>query len=193
MRAERWALPLKKTLLYKERSHRKRSEYLGELRRLIQKFGWDNLIYIDETGFDAHSYRPNAWAPAGEKVIGERSGAFGKRTNLIAAKRGKEFLAPILYDVTTTALWFNEWLEKYLFKELRPNSVLILDNAAFHRPNDVKAIAEKAGHSVLFLPPYSPDYNPIEQDFAILKKLRSLAPANTTIDDIVKPYGFLSK
>ena len=82
-----------------------------------------------------------------------------------------------------------QWLEKHLVPELNPNSTLILDNAAFHRKDDVFGIAKQAGHKVLFLPPYSPDFNRIEQDqrsglvswilksssfpdFAILKKRR---------------------
>ncbi len=64
-----------------------------------------------------------------------------------------------------------------------------MDNAAFHRKEDIHAMAEKEGHKVLFLPPYSPDFNPIEQDFAILKKIRQNALLNTTIDHIVKSYG----
>ena len=67
-------------------------------------------------------------------------------------------------------MWFNQWLEEYLLPELEPNSTLILDNAPFHRKNDVFEIAEQAGHQVLFLPPYSPEFNHIKQDFAIIKK-----------------------
>lgn len=58
-----------------------------------------------------------------------------------------------------------------------------------YRKNDVFGIAEQAGHKVLFLPPYSPDFNRIEQDFAILKKRRIYSAPNTSLDDIVKSYG----
>jgi putative transposase len=71
----------------------------------------------------------------------------------------------------------------------RQHSTLILDNAPFHRKDDIFRIAEQAGHKVLFLPPYSPDFNRIEQDFAIIKKRRIYSPLNTTLDDIVKSYG----
>jgi len=76
-----------------------------------------------------------------------------------------------------------------LLPQLRPLSLLILDNAAFHKKNDMREIIKSAGHQVLFLPPYSPDYNKIEQDFAILKKQRMYAPPNTTLDELVKVYG----
>ena len=64
-----------------------------------------------------------------------------------------------------------------------------MDNAAFHKKEEIRCMAEAEGHTVLFLPPCSPDFNPIEQDFAILKKIRQSAPLNTTIDHIVKSYG----
>ncbi len=86
-------------------------------------------------------------------------------------------------------MWFNEWLEKHLLPELEPNSTLILDNAPFHRQNDVFEIAEQNGHQVLFLPPYSPDFNRIEQDFAIMKKRRLYSPPDVSLYDIVKSYG----
>jgi transposase len=105
---------------------------------------------------------------------------------LIAAKRGKEILAPVLYEGTTTASWFNQWIEEHLCGELSPNSTIILDNARFHIKKDVDHIAKVHGHKVIFLPPYSPDFNPIEQVFADIKKKRSLAPENTTIDNIIE-------
>lgn len=98
-------------------------------------------------------------------------------------------LAPILFKGSTNALWFNQWLEKHLIPELKPNSTLILDNAAFHRQDDVFRIAKQAGHQVLFLPPYSPDFNRIEQDFAVLKKRRIYSAPGVSLDDIVKSYG----
>jgi hypothetical protein len=83
------------------------------------------------------------WQPSAD-----RNGKKGTRTSLIAGKRGRELLAPILFKGSTNALWFNQWLNEHLIPELKPNSTLILDNAAFHRKNDVFAIAEKAGHKV---------------------------------------------
>ena len=167
--------------------------------------GSDNLIYVNESGFEEYVYRPYGWSKRGQKTNGDRHGKRDTRTSLIAGKsappasqrfpqrkdgasRGRELLAPVLFKGSTNALWFNQWLEKHLVPELNPNSTLILDNAAFHRKDDVFGIAKQAGHKVLFLPPYSPDFNRIEQDqrsgneldfksssfpdFAILKKRR---------------------
>ena len=108
---------------------------------------------------------------------------------MIAAKCGKKLLAPILFQGSTNSLLFNHWLEHHLLKELEAPSILILDNARFHKKDDVRRIAEQAGHIVLFLPPYSPDFNPIEQDFATIKKRRIYAPSGTTLDSIIQSYG----
>ena len=89
---------------------------------------------------------------------------------MIAAKRGKELLAPYLYEQTTTSEWFNQWLEHSLIKELKKGTTVIMDNAAFHKKDSIQKILKKHGHKALFLPPYSPDFNPIEQDFAVMKK-----------------------
>ena len=69
------------------------------------------------------------------------------------------------------------------------NCVLIFDRAAFHKKKDLAAIAQENGHHLLFLPPYSPDLNPIEHDFANLKKRRQFAPPNTPLADTIKSYG----
>jgi len=159
------------------------------LREIVKASGFESLVYVDESGFDPYSYRPYAWAPKGRKSHGNRRGRGGIRTNLIAGKRGKELLAPVLYEGSTSAVWFNQWFEEHLLKELNSGSTIIMDNAAFHKKEEIVLLAEAAGHKVLFLPPYSPDFNPIEQVFAILKKARQNAPENTTIDHIVKSYG----
>ena len=146
-------------------------------------------MYIDESGFIPATYRPYAWSLKGHKSYGDRRGRNGKRINLIAGKRGKELLAPILYEGSTSSHWFNQWLKEHLLKELKANSILIMDNAAFHKKGEISSIAEEAGHSVLFLPAYSPDFNPIEQDFAILKRIRQNCAPQTSIDNIIKQYG----
>ena len=80
-------------------------------------------------------------------------------------------------------------MKEYLIPELNPNSTLILDNAPFHRKDDVFRIAKEAGHKVLFLPPYSPDFNCIEKDFANIKKRRIYSAPGTSLDEIIKSYG----
>jgi len=107
---------------------------------------------MDETGFAPSTYRPHGWALRGEKVYGERSGERRPRTSLIAAKWGKKLLAPVLFQGTTTGIWFNQWLTGHLFKELPSNATLILDNAAFHKKPETRNLIEQSHFNVLFLP-----------------------------------------
>lgn len=159
------------------------------LRKVISEQGSKNVVYLDESGFEASTQRNYGWTLRGQKLYGERSGNSRPRTSLIAGKRGKQILAPVLFEGSTDAVWFNDWFENHLFKELRPKSTIIMDNAAFHKKKDIREISNRHGHNVLFLPPYSPDFNPIEQDFANIKKIREFAPKYSTLDDIVKSYG----
>jgi len=95
----------------------------------------------------------------------------------------------MLFSGTADANLVNGWLRQVLCPELRPHSTLIFDNAAFHKKTDLEAIAHQYRHHILFLPPYSPDFNRIEPDFANLKKIRQYAPPNTPLFDIIKSYG----
>ena len=163
--------------------------YLQQLRQILSVQGSANLVYLDESGFEPTTHRTFGWACRGHRVAGERNGKTRPRTSLIAGKCGQRLLAPVLFEGTTNAEWFNVWLEQHLFKELAPQSILIMDNAAFHKTAHTRELIQQAGHTLLFLPPYSPDYNPIEQDFATLKKRRQYAPPEITLDEIVKDYG----
>lgn len=150
----------------------KRAQYLADLRGYYQSHGKENIVYFDESGFEKYSYRPHGWAPRGQKVYGDVSGNNRKDVNLIMAQCRDRWLAPVIFKGSCCARLVNEWLENFLLKELKKPSVIVMDNAAFHKKSEIEAILEKAGHTLLPLPPYSPDFNPIEQSFAILKKRR---------------------
>ena len=81
------------------------------------------------------------------------------------------------FEGTCDTILFNTWLEKVLIPNLKPGQVLILDNASFHKSKKSKELVEKAGCKMLFLPPYSPDLNPIEKCWANMKnRMRELLP-----------------
>ncbi len=174
---------------YRERSHEKRIAYLRNLRKIVAERGIESIVYIDESGFESESFRASAWGKIGQKIYGERKGSRGKRTNLIAARKGKKFLAPTLFEGTANTALVNAWVEQQLCQNLPPGCTFILDNARFHKKEQLTEIAEKYGHYVLFLPPYSPDFNPIEKDFANIKKRRQFAPQNTPLEEIIKMYN----
>lgn len=147
--------------------------FLRSLREWIQQHGSRNVVYFDESGFAAHSYRSHGWAQRGVKVHGKVTGNHRKgRINLIMAQRGRDWLAPMLFEKSCTHHTVNAWIEQCLLPELMPNSLVIMDNAPFHSKPKIKALLEAAGHSLLPLPKYSPDFNPIEQTFAIIKRRR---------------------
>lgn len=161
---------------------------MRQLRQLAPSYGFENLVYLDETGFEATSHRPHGWGKIGRKVHGERSGNKRPRTSLIVAKRGRQLIAPILFEGATNADWFNQWLKDHLLPALPNPSVIILDNAAFHKTAPTLRLIDESPHILLFLPPYSPDFNPIEKDFAILKKRRQFLPPSSSLDLILNQY-----
>ena len=96
-------------------------------------------------------------------------------------------MATCLFEGTCNADVFNQWLEAELVKELTSNDVVDMDNAAFHKTPDTQFIIETAGATLLYLPSYSPGLNPIERDFAVLKKIRQYAHTKT-LDEVVRAY-----
>ena len=98
-----------------------------------------------------------------EEYVKEHPDAFLRE---IAAQCGKKVLAPFGYHGTCDAKLFNFWLEKFPVPLLKPGQIVIMDNASIHKTNTTQSIIDKAGCKLLFLPPYSPDLNPIEHFWA---------------------------
>ncbi len=102
-------------------------------------------------------------------MLGEVSGKRYARESFIAGLLGKKIVAPLCYQGTCDTNLFNFWLETFLLPALGPGHIIIMDNAAFHKSEKTKKIIADAQCTLLFLPPYSPDLNPIEQFWANLK------------------------
>jgi hypothetical protein len=165
--------------------------YLAELRRLWGSYGKENIVYIDESGFEEEVARRHAWAPRGRKVYGEIAGSKRKRTNLIMAQKRQEWLAPMVFECSCNAELVETWLEKMLLPELTQPSVIVMDNAAFHHKERISKLLKQHGHKLLPLPPYSPDFNHIEQSFAILKRRREFALPLPTLEELLmSDFGF---
>ncbi|HEV4565939.1 TPA: transposase, partial [Streptococcus pneumoniae] len=89
-----------------------------------------------------------------------------------------ELIAPITYEETMTSDFFEAWFQKFLLPTLNTPSVIIMDNARFHRMGKLELLCEEFGHKLLPLPPYSPEYNPIEKTWAHIKKhLKKVLPS----------------
>jgi len=132
---------------------------------------------VDECGIDQYLYREFAYSPRVQKVLSKISGKKFERTNIVAGICQGDRVAPMEYSGTTDGRLFEYWFANCLLKEAKPGSVIILDNATFHKRSVLQELTRQKNCQVLFLPPYSPDLNPIEKKWAWLKKkLRKILP-----------------
>ena len=118
---------------------------------------------------DTFLYREYAYAKRGKKVIGRISGKKHRRTGLVTAKLNKKIVSPLQYNGSMDSALFEQWFEHRLIPELPSSSTITMDNASFHRKSRLIPIAEKYGHRIVFLPPYSPELNPVENFWAWLR------------------------
>ena len=183
---KRFGLREKKTLGYKERCPKKRSAYRQELATLQQT--GKSIVYADASGFRDASHRRYGYARKGRAVYGLISSQRSRTKTLLAARFQGSFTAPRLLQDGCKSGDFNDWLAEELCPRLTSNHVLILDNAMLHKTSQTRELIEATGASLLFLPPYSPDYNPIEHDFANIKRKREYHP-DTTLEDIIQEYA----
>jgi transposase len=146
------------------------------------------ILYTDETGFAPTTYRTHGWAFIGQKIYGDRPGNKRPRTSLIGGYLDNRLVAPMLFSGTCDADVFNEWLASELLPELRPGTVIILDNAKFHKSQLTIDLVKMAGCKLLFLPPYCPHLNPIEKLWATIKRVWSYAE-NLPLMEIVRSCG----
>ena len=183
MASSAFSSPGKKTLGYRERDPQKRRAYLCQHERYRRR--GKEFVYVDESGFAPVVTRRYAYAPKGQRVYGLTSGQRRPRTSLITARMGQTLQAPLLFEGSCTTALFNAWLAQELCPRLHHNHVVVMDNAAFHKSALTSALISRTGATLLFLPPYSPDLNPIEHDFATLKRQREYQEQDS-LDTLVK-------
>jgi transposase len=170
---------------YTERDPRKSKAYL-RLRARSQRRGKE-LVYLDESGFAPSVTRCYGYAPRGQRVYGLIPGHRRPRTSLLAARVGNSFAAPVLFEGTGTTQLFNAGLEQELCPLLPGNHLVVMDHVPFHKSVKTKELIHAQGATLLFLPPYSPDLNPIEHDFATLKRIREYNE-HATLDNLIQTY-----
>lgn len=138
---------------------------------------------MDESGIDHYLYRPYGWAPRGELVYDAIWGKKYRRTSIVAAQIDQTIIAPMQYGGTMDSTLFEAWFEQMLLPSLPPETVIVMDNASFHRKGRLTALTESKGYRLVFLPPYSPELNPIENFWAWLKRrLQSILPSSNSFD-----------
>ena len=148
----------------------------------------DRLVFIDETSTNTKLTKRTGWSPRGERYRGQAPFGSWKTQTFVAGLRYNGLTAPWLVDAPMNKEIFETYVETQLAPTLAPRDVVILDNVAFHKGAKVEALVRARGAWLLFLPPYSPDLNPIEMAFSKLKSLLRKHAART-FDTIVDTIG----
>jgi len=126
-------------------------------------------VYADESGMDERDKYGYGYNERGERFHALKSGNRGVRVNMIAAYSKHQIFAPFTIEGACNREVFETWLEKCLIPELIPGQKLVIDNATFHKGGRIEELIKEAGCEVWYLPPYSPDFNKIEQCWSWLK------------------------
>ncbi len=147
-------------------------------------------MFIDETWASTNMARRHGRAPKGERLRAGIPQGHWKTTTFVAGLRLTGLMATMVLDGPINREAFQAYVEQLLVRELRPGDIVIMDNLSSHKGAASRQAIEAAGARLLFLPPYSPDFNPIENAFAKLKVLLRAA-AERTVDGLWTTIGSL--
>jgi transposase len=135
------------------------------------------LVFLDETWATTNMARRYGRAPRGERVIASVPHGHWKTSTFVAGLREDAITAPLVIDGAMNGETFRAYIEQFLAPTLAHGDIVIMDNLSSHKVAGVREAIEARGASLIYLPPYSPDLNPIEHAFAKLKALlRKAAP-----------------
>jgi transposase len=141
------------------------------------------VVFIDETGASTKMTRRYGRAARGQRLVAKVPHSHWKTTTFVGALRIDGLTAPLVIDGPMNGDLFRAYVQQQLVPTLRAGDVVVLDNLAAHKVKGVREAIERAGARIVYLPPYSPDFNPIEQAFAKLKWLLRSA-AQRTVDGL---------
>lgn len=137
------------------------------------------LVFIDETWATTNMTRLRGRAPRGERLIAAAPHGHWHTSTFVAALRTTGLTAPLVLDGAMNGAAFRAYVEQSLVPTLLPGDIVVMDNLASHKVAGIRKAIEACGASLLYLPPYSPDLNPIEQSFSKLKSLVRKEAART--------------
>ena len=152
------------------------------------------LVFIDETGLSTKMTRLRGRAPRGERCRAGVPHGHWKTTTFTGALRLSGMTAPFVYDGAMNGTVFLAYVEQVLVPTLSPGDIVIMDNLPAHKASGVREAIEGLGAELRFLPPYSPDFNPIENAFAKLKALlraraeRTIPALWNTVGDLIHAF-----
>lgn len=138
-----------------------------------------DLVFVDESGANRSLYPLYGWAPRGQRAHGQAPRNRGPNTSLLAAMDKDGLVATMTVEGSTNKEVFLAYLEHVLCPRLCPGQTVILDNLSVHKNEAVREKIEACGCRLVFLPAYSPDFNPIEHAFSKLKNFLRKAKART--------------
>lgn len=146
------------------------------------------LIFLDETGTTTKMTRLRGRSEKGERLNGKAPFGHWCTQTFVAGLKSDGMIAPWVIDAPMNRMIFETYVETQLAPALQPGDVIIMDNLSSHKSEHVESLIRAKGAWLLFLPPYSPDLNPIEMAFSKLKALLRAAGART-IDDLWRAIG----
>jgi transposase len=182
------ASALKKTLHASEQNRADVAKAREEWEKALGALDPDKLVFVDETGTNTQMTRLRGRSQRGQRLIGHVPHGHWKTTTFVAGLRNDSIIAPLVVDKPMNGAIFAAWLEQSLVPTLTNGDTVIMDNLPAHKVGGVRAIIESVGARLLYLPSYSPDFNPIEMMFAKLKALLRKA-AERTIDTLWDRIG----
>ena len=174
------AASLKKSLHAQERDTETNRERRREFLEIIGGIDLERLLFLDESGITTTMTRLYGRAPAGQRVHEATPQSHWKTVTLIGALRLSGMVAPMTVEAATDGDVFLAYVEHFLCPALQPGDVVVMDNLSAHKVNGVRELIEKAGAKLLYLPPYSPDLNPIEKAWSKIKQVLRAAKARST-------------
>jgi transposase len=139
----------------------------------------DRLVFIDETWAKTNMTHPRGRAPKGQRLLASSPHGHWKTTTFLAALRATGLTAPLVVDGAINGELFLGWVTSHLVTTLQPGDIVVMDNLGAHKVAGVREAIEAAGARLVYLPPYSPDLNPIELVFSKFKWLLRSASART--------------
>lgn len=154
----------------------------------------DRFVFLDETGAATNMVRRYGRSLGGSRLVDAAPHGHWRTTTFVAGLRSSGIVAPLALDRPMTGELFRAYVAQVLAPTLKPGDVVVMDNLSAHKVAGVREAIAATGASVLYLPPYSPDLNPIEQVFAKLKAILRKAAARTrnalwdTIADALDAY-----
>jgi transposase len=146
-----------------------RSQFLNELTPYLQQP--ERLVFLDESGFNTAMTRGYARALSTARAVGQVSRNYGKNHTLICALSLAGPLVPLVIEGAMNGELFEWYVQDQLCPTLSPGQVVVMDNLSSHHRASIRTLVEAQGCTLLYLSPYSPDFNPIEMLFSKLKAL----------------------